>query len=237
MASFSTHLGGAAIVSAMASSLLVVTSWASFPEALILFLLGMLGGILPDIDSDTSRPVVWVFNCLGSLAAGVALWLLLPHANASWTSLATVWGGMALAYALAGPAAMELFTRLTVHRGVIHSLLAAFCCGLLTVVIIDQLFDRVADFCWIGGGFVTGGFVVHLLLDELYAVDFNGMRLKKSFGTAIKPISLVNWRGTIVLLITCGVLYQVAPAPMRLTQPVQSLIDQVMTRIPLVGQS
>ncbi|MDO6804176.1 hypothetical protein Q4595_17145, partial [Wenyingzhuangia sp. 1_MG-2023] len=65
----------------------------------------------------------------------------------------------------------------------------------------------------------------------------NGMRLKKSFGTAIKPISLVNWRGTIVLLITCGVLYQVAPAPMRLTQPVQSLIDQVMTRIPLVGQS
>ncbi|MFK4753094.1 metal-dependent hydrolase [Oceanobacter antarcticus] len=236
MASFSTHLGGAATVSAMASSLLVIANWVSFPEALVLFLLGMFGGILPDIDSDSSRPVVWVFNCLGSLAAGLTLWLLLPHVSSSWTSLAGVWAGMALSYSLAGPVAMQVFFRYTVHRGVIHSLLAAVFCGLLAVVVIDQLFERSADFCWFGGGFVTGGFIVHLLLDELYAVDFNGMRLKKSFGTAIKPVSLDNWQGTMILVIACSVLYQGTPAPLRLALPVQYLMGNLLSQLPLVGR-
>ena len=35
-------------------------------------------------------------------------------------------------------------------------------------------------------GAVVAGFLSHLLLDEIYSVDCHGLRLKKSFGTALK---------------------------------------------------
>ncbi|WP_221795734.1 metal-dependent hydrolase [Oceanobacter mangrovi] len=213
MASFATHLGGAAVASAMASSLLVVADQASLATAAVLFGLGMLGGILPDVDSDTSRPVVWIFNAFGTLAATITLWLLVPYVSFDWWPLCCLWGAMAAAYALAGPVAMQVFFRLTVHRGVLHSLLAALSSGLLTTVLVSWLPASDGGFCWQAGIFVAGGFVVHLLLDEISAVDFNGMRLKKSFGSALKPLSLDNWQGSLGLAVLCLVLLVLAPAP------------------------
>ncbi len=57
------------------------------------------------------------------------------------------------------------------------------------------------------GLFVFLGFVIHLLLDEIYSVDFTGARIKKSFGTALKlferrsPSSSVLMAGALVALV------------------------------------
>jgi hypothetical protein len=36
--------------------------------------------------------------------------------------------------------------------------------------------------------FMFSGFILHLLLDELYSVDFMNRRIKRSFGTALKVV-------------------------------------------------
>ncbi len=43
---------------------------------------------------------------------------------------------------------------------------------------------------WMAGLFVFIGFLIHLILDEIYAVDFSGARLKRSFGSALKLFDL-----------------------------------------------
>ncbi len=227
MASFETHLSGAALVSAMSASAAVVSQWCSIEQGVLLFFLGALGGVLPDIDSDTSRPVIWLFNVLAAAACALFLWLATPWL-ASWSSsggsrIVWSWLGMALVWLLAGPLAMRIFFRFTIHRGLFHSLLAALFFGLATVCIAWALAQQPAPFSWLCGLFVAGGFVVHLLLDEVYAVDFNGVRLKKSFGTAIKPFSVDNWSGSLMLALVCGALWYFAPSTEGLVQELQWL--------------
>jgi hypothetical protein len=56
--------------------------------------------------------------------------------------------------------------------------------------------------------FVGVGYLVHLILDELYSVDLMGRRMKKSFGTALKPFSLKNFKESLLMLILiCGLVY------------------------------
>ena len=61
-------------------------------------------------------------------------------------------------------------------------------------------------------GAAIAGFMTHLILDELYSVDFRGVRLKKSFGTALKfwstrgawPNISTYGKLTILLLLAWG---------------------------------
>lgn len=215
MASFETHIGGAALTSAMAASATVLVQWASLDQGILLFVLGTVGGILPDIDSDSSRPVNWLFNLLAAGASVLFLWLLTPWL-AIWEVSSTHrllwgWGGMLVVWLVCGPLAMQLFFRFTVHRGLFHSLLAALFFGMLAVLIASHLAYETALFSWLCGLFVSGGFVVHLLLDEAFSVDFNNLELKKSFGTAIKPFSLDNWLGSLLLAMICSGMLLLSP--------------------------
>jgi membrane-bound metal-dependent hydrolase YbcI (DUF457 family) len=104
-----------------------------------------------------------------------------------------------------------LFKRFTVHRGVFHSLLAAvFFCFLCATVLYDA-FALSSVLSWLSGVFILFGYTVHLLLDELYSVDMMGVRLKKSFGTALKPISFGNPMASLALVAAILVLYFFVP--------------------------
>ncbi len=222
MASFSVHVGVAATASALSASALVAVKTVDIQVGLLLWGLGMFGGILPDIDSDTSRPVQWLFNGLGLGAAVLAL--VWSHPT---LPLWGVWLAMTAAFFFVRPGLMTIFFKLTVHRGVFHSLLAALFCGLATMAVCFHALHLSAVTSWLSGIFVAGGFVVHLLLDELYSVDFNGMSLKSSFGTAIKPLSLKNWPGSLALIALCAGLIHYAPE----TRGVQRLVG----KLPLVS--
>ena len=80
----------------------------------------------------------------------------------------------------------HLFKHLTVHRGMFHSIPAMLIAGLI-VFLLDHGSDLTVRLFLAGG--VMIGFLSHLVLDELCSVDFMGMHLKKSAGSALKLVS------------------------------------------------
>ena len=205
----------------MGASALLAIDLVDLSLAASLWLLGVLGGILPDIDSDTSRPVTWLFNTLGIGAAALTCWWLVPG-----PALYMLWIAMAMAFVLFGILMREVFFHFTVHRGIYHSLLAVVFAALVSTWIAHYIAGLGALDSWLAGFFVGGGYLVHLILDECYAVDFNGLRLKASFGTAVKPVSLQNWPGTLMLIAACVPLIWYGPDTSTLRLVLESLQPQ-----------
>ena len=76
---------------------------------------------------------------------------------------------------------------------------------------------RLAQFlhshAWLCSGFVTLGFLVHRLLDEIYSANLMGMEMKSSFGSAFSLGSLENPAGTLALYLILVGLYWLSPPP------------------------
>ena len=68
MANFNTHLMGAAAVSGLAATVLVMSGAAPHQAVIGYFVLGVIGGLLPDIDLPTSMPVRIAFLSLAVVA-------------------------------------------------------------------------------------------------------------------------------------------------------------------------
>jgi hypothetical protein len=128
----------------------------------------------------------------------------------------------------------ELFRRYTVHRGMWHSIPAAASIGLLAFLITDDQNLMLRGY-WAGSAVI--GFMTHLVLDELYSVDFRGIRLKKSLGTALKfwtntgmwPNISTYGKLTVLLLLAWSdpTLMEYAQQrhsnPLRMARPVEQL--------------
>jgi hypothetical protein len=69
---------------------------------------------------------------------------------------------------------------------------------------------------------VVAGFLTHLILDEIYSIDVHGVRLKKSFGTALKFYSTRGWWPNVSTYGKLVVLLVLAWGDPRLTE----MIDQ-----------
>lgn len=186
MANFRTHLGVASVGgAAVAQAGWQAGQWGGW-QSLVVAILVAFGGILPDIDADQSQAIRLIFNLLAVVAVVLAV-LVLQH-RVTPAYLFAACGGIYLGVRyLAG----AIFARFTVHRGLWHSLLAASISGLSTAAISFSLLDQPERLAWIHGLAMTLGFVIHLMLDELYSVDLTGARFKRSFGTALK---LFSWQ-------------------------------------------
>ena len=79
----------------------------------------------------------------------------------------------------------KIVSRFSVHRGMFHSIPAMLIAAELAFLSYPSSSQRVRLLIAAG---VALGFFSHLLLDEIYSVEINGMKvgLKKSSGTAIK---------------------------------------------------
>jgi LexA-binding, inner membrane-associated putative hydrolase len=141
-----------------------------------------VGGLLPDLDSDSGIPVRATFGLLGVVAPLLLLRSLL-HDNAPLDETIVL---VALAYVVIRYVLSHLFKHLTVHRGMFHSLPAMVIAGLI-VFLLDHGSELTVRLFLSGG--VMIGFLSHLVLDELCSVDFMGMHLKKSAGSALKLAS------------------------------------------------
>lgn len=140
-----------------------------------------VSGMLPDLDSDGGIPL----REISLFAAAVAPILMLHRFrdyNLSHESMALA---AMLIYVLIRFFAFEFFRRFTVHRGMWHSLPAAASAGLIAYLAMPcpSNAERAYKTCA-----VILGFLVHLILDEIWAIEFGGfkVRTKKSFGTALK---------------------------------------------------
>ncbi|NKN33080.1 metal-dependent hydrolase [Marichromatium bheemlicum] len=208
MANFHTHINVGIFVSGASVLGLHAAGLVEQGQTLTLFALGVGASLLPDVDSDTSRPVRAFFTVLG---AGLAFAMTLPLVGQLLLfELALVWGGVFLCVRYGF---FELFTRFTVHRGIWHSWLAAAVWSLATVNAAHWLLEHSARAAWVAGLMVAIGYFTHLLLDELYSVDLLNSRIKRSFGTALKPLSLNDPLSSLSLLALAVWLAWIAPDP------------------------
>ncbi|MCA9231617.1 MAG: metal-dependent hydrolase [Planctomycetales bacterium] len=138
-----------------------------------------IGGMLPDIDSDSGIPFR---ESMGFAAAIVPMLLLdrLQQLGLNYEQLVLATGGL---YLFVRFGVARMLARYTVHRGMFHSLPAA---AVFTgaAFLLSGTSDLQLRYFKAGG--VLLGVMSHLLLDEIYAIDWKRARLKKSFGTALK---------------------------------------------------
>jgi hypothetical protein len=211
MANFNTHLSIATAAGTGAALAAVQVHLITGAEMPWFVFLGMVGGLLPDIDANNSRPVKLLFNVLAFMGVAAALHVFKDRYE-SYPLLMLVAG----VYFFVRYGMFAVFNALTVHRGVFHSVLAAVFFALLMTCISYRFLHWDILHAWLNGVFIALGFVVHLLLDEFYSVDLSNSRMKKSFGTALKLFSYNNMTASVLMILCTLMLCWMAPSPMPL---------------------
>ncbi|QFI37820.1 hypothetical protein FR932_08130 [Moritella marina ATCC 15381] len=214
MANFNTHLNVAALLTGLSSATLVAAGHIDLNTAVWLWFLGTMGGLLPDIDSDNSTSLDTIFN-LFSFAIILIIMRYIIDEDIGELSFFKVIGIPLVTYLVMKYGLRTVFERLTVHRGSCHSLLFLALCGLTMTKIIanvDGIDSSKADsLAWLSGGFVFLGGLIHLLLDEIYSVDLRNIRIKRSFGTALKLVDLDSKLLMLAMMIAVGFLWNTTP--------------------------
>lgn len=206
MASFEQHINFAVVATGVTIAPLHVAGILSVNESIVALFLGIFGGILPDLDSDTSKPLKIAFKMLSIFLP--LLILLVITTKMSIVYMALLWG---LSYIVLRVVVFEIFTSTTKHRGIVHSIPMAIVMGLLSINIFYYLLHVDKSFSTVAGFFIFYGFVIHLILDEIFSVNAFGMRMKKSFGTAFKLYDKSNIFGTSIVYGTVILLFIVTP--------------------------
>lgn len=203
MANFHTHLNVALIASSVLSSIGIVTGVYDFFDGVVLVVAGAIGGLLPDIDLNHSKISRIGFNVASGIGAGFGILLSVNHhPTAPLHSL--LWGGLAFLAFRYG--VFGIFGRVTVHRGMVHSVPYMVVLSLLLINFLHFILKIPLDFSWLVGAFVFFGSLIHLILDEIYSVNILGLKVKKSFGTAFKffdkksPFGYAILYGLLILL-------------------------------------
>ncbi len=234
MANFKTHVS---VSSSLGVAYAGVGILCGVPIDCALLAGGLCGvsGMLPDLDSDSGIPLR---ETMGFAAAVVPMLLInrFQQFNVSHEMMVLI--GVAI-YGVIRFSMTRLISRWTVHRGMFHSIPAAFIFAGLAFLVCGghEIHTR-----YFKAGAVLLGFMSHLLLDELYSVEWQGgrWRLKKSSGTAFKLWGKDAWANfsTYSKLAIVAVLIFSEPSVMALietrapglfqrTQQVRSQINHV----------
>ena len=177
-------------------------------------LAGMIGGVLPDIDLPRSKPSKALFTALGIVAGLIWMFTSMSRYTGLELWLGTIGILLSSRFLLAA-----FFQRMTRHRGVLHSLIAAVMAGVVTCAICWTYISASALQSWLAGLFMLSGYLIHLTLDEIYSVNFTGARLKRSFGSALKPVDMQQRTASVlVILITLAAAFWCAPYSQALEQ-------------------
>lgn len=218
MAGFDVHVSVASVVGGVGVTILMGTGQADPQIALICFFATMIGGVLPDVDADESIPLRLAFTFFAMLASFLVMF---SYADGySILELIVLWLLMFLFVRLV---VLELFTRTTSHRGIFHSLPAGVLFACVTAILLSRLFHHSAKLSWLAGLFVLLGYVVHLLLDELYSLNLLGAGgVSSSFGSAFKLYSNNIW-------VTCA-LYAAIAVLFLFTPSLAEMVDAVFNQ-------
>jgi membrane-bound metal-dependent hydrolase YbcI (DUF457 family) len=173
---------------AFAGVLGVVYGWATLLLAGIHWiygsvaaLLATLGGLLPDLDSDSGVEMKGFTGILGVLSA-VAVWDEFSRFQPPPVFELHLWAAI-LAFIAVRHGLRHVVGRLTVHRGISHSIPTCAVWGALTYLYYPSPYPLIRLTM---AAAIMLGFFSHLLLDEICSVDLRGARVNKAFGTAIK---------------------------------------------------
>ena len=209
MASFYGHISTSAVLGAAVGAF---GAWHFGYDWGTIFLaagLTTIGGMLPDLDSDSGIPVRELFGL-----AGVLIPLLLFERMKSYgMTPEQLFVLLAATYLVVRYGIAELFKRITVHRGMYHSIPAMLIAGLAVFLMHRPQNAVPAEEIQRRMYFAIGtmiGFLSHLVLDEFCAVDLMGLvpKLNQFAGSALK-LKSDSWPATLLtysILIALGYL-------------------------------
>lgn len=204
MADFRTHIS----VSTVAGAIFGYAGFQSgLPWETCIIGAGLcsVSGMLPDLDSDSGIPLREATTFASALVP-MLMSDRLQRMGLGHEMMILVTGGI---YFFIRFGIAEIFRRYTVHRGMWHSIPAALSVGMFAFLVCAsedisiRLFKTMA---------VVLGFMSHLLLDEIWSIEFKGggYRFKSSFGTALKFWSddrLANFVTYAKAAILCFLVY------------------------------
>lgn len=202
MASFAQHVNVAVVATGLCVVPLYSAGLVDISQAMVLLFFGIIGGVLPDIDLQHSKPVKIASSVLSIFIPLVAILTLLE--SLSIIRMLVTWF---LAAAVLHFLIFDVLVRFTVHRGVIHSVPMGIVFGQLLSIGFFYFLGYSELFSLLCGCFLFLGFMVHLILDELVSLNAFGMTFKRSLGTALKLYEKKNLIGTALLYISIVVLF------------------------------
>ena len=204
MANFQTHFNVASFTSAIGATTMFYSGLVDKTETILLFSAGVIGGILPDIDSDNSTPARMMKLVLSNL---FSFFVLFHFINIyPLTYLIPIW----IVSYLFSILFFYSFNKITSHRGMFHSIPAGLIFWFSFSLLFYYLFEYDYLISWYFGMFIFFGYLTHLVLDEIYSVDIKGVRLKKSFGTALKFYSK-DTKSSLLFYILVATLFYFMP--------------------------
>jgi hypothetical protein len=181
MAGFRMHVGTSTLLGCGYAGTLALGYGVPVETAIVSGAMCGFAGMLPDLDSDYGVPLR---ETMAFTAATIPMLLV-----ARFQTLALSHDAMVLAavgmYLLVRFGVTNMVRKYTVHRGMFHSFPTMLIFAGLAFLISGA--SPIEVRCYKAGG-VMAGFLSHLILDEIYAIEWKGgrWRFKKSFGTAMK---------------------------------------------------
>lgn len=231
MADFKTHITTSTVLGVAYGGAAYSIFHFPLPTCVLAGGLCSVSGMLPDLDSGPGRPLRESL----AFAASVVPMMLFDRARQM---------GMPHESMILAGGAIYLFIRFgigwllrhyTVHRGMFHSLPACLIAGELAFLLCTSGGLTMRYF---KAGAVVAGFMSHLILDEIWSVERRGIgvRLKSSFGTAVKLWGKSTWANisTYAKVCVCTLLVlndpvwvDVSPRGAQLHSVASKVIDQV----------
>ena len=182
MANHKTHQQGAILAGIIGSVAALALNMVNLQQGIIIFIAGYTGGMAPDLDHDQGKSLRFIFKLMTLIIPIAVIWKF-PMLHSSMLTAVIYFAGFAL---LIYFPIRFIFRKLTVHRGIFHSIPAIIIYGSIFFLVVgkkqhDLPFQQAA-------GIVAGlGYFTHLALDEYSSLNFNGQRFKpkRSLGTAL----------------------------------------------------
>ncbi|HEX5471483.1 MAG TPA: metal-dependent hydrolase [Lacipirellulaceae bacterium] len=237
MAGFRTHVTVSSLLGTGYAGALYSMYGVPLPTATVAGALCGFSGMLPDLDSDTGVPLR---EAMGFTAAAVPLLLVRRFQSLHFSTDTMILIGIGL-YLFVRFGVANMIRKTTVHRGMFHSIPAMLIFGGIAFLLTgaSPFHDRLL----MSGG-VMGGFLSHLILDEIYSVEYRSgrWRTKKSFGTAMKLWGGDRWSNvsTYAKLAIVGMGIVGEPGVMNqfgANQPLSNQVNQALNIIGSLGKN
>ena len=210
MANFHTHITWAAAGAGLMSILCLQVGLVDQQGALTLALLGTIGGILPDVDLQHAYPSRIMFSMLGIFVAFLMVFSVKNDMSISELWLVGIGAFLGIRFVF-----WQFFHQYTTHRGSIHSLVAGLFASFATAAMSYHILGKDDFNSWLNALFLLMGFILHLLLDEFYSVDFMNKRIKRSFGTALKLVDTTKPAKAMFLISMTFIIWFATPSEQR----------------------
>jgi hypothetical protein len=209
MANFNTHFVVASSASAIVSGIMLSMEIIEPNQAIMAFVIGTFGGLMPDIDSDNSKSISIGFTVISFLITI----LLIFFKSSTYSVIEMIIVGAMVFYTIRF-GLIGAFRKASKHRGMFHSIPVALLWGVGTAILMNLFFGLDDLVSWIYGFMMSFGYIIHLVLDEIYSVDLANSRLKKSSGTALKFFKLKTSKDKIQnVLIYLALIFLFYNAP------------------------